>query len=340
MKQNCIFRLTDSERDTLGCALEKISYDPHGGMGYVIDVRIAALTSMPRRVIDALNEQRASITPRPYLLFENLPVDTQVFTAPDPQVFSPSAKTGYISENLAMAFATLIGEPYSIMFEGADIVNNLIPTVADKKAYTGLGSEVELDFHIENAALKFMGDFNFSPLGLLLTGVRHDLNGPLTRLSDSRAALAKMSQDDIDCLRQASYRIKVPYRWRRNPIDDNSQQTSLVPLLRGSVDLPEVSAVFYPDMVEAQSDRAALAMKNFHAAIREVSFGIDIKPGRLVYIDNRITLHSRDKFVATMGDDGRPLRWIQRVFVAPNLWNHRHLSSVKSRVFEPMELAA
>jgi hypothetical protein len=45
-----------------------------------------------------------------------------------------------------MAFASLIGEPYSILFEGGDIVNNLIPTKRAKREYTGLGSEVELDF--------------------------------------------------------------------------------------------------------------------------------------------------------------------------------------------------
>lgn len=340
MKPNCIFKLTDEERISLGNVLEKISYDPHGGTRYIMDIRMAALSSMPRRIVDVLQEQRASITPLPYLLFENLPTDSQVITTPDPHVFTPSAKTSFISENLAMAFATLIGEPYSILFEGVDIVNNLIPTPLDKKTYTGLGSEVELDFHIENAALKFMGDFNFSPLGLVLTGVRHDLNGPLTRLADARDALARISEEDINCLRQELFRIKVPYRWRRGLGTDTKLQTDLVPLLRGNINLPEISAAFYPDMVEAQSPRAELAMKNFYDAIRAVALGVEILPGRLLYIDNRITLHSRDKFTPTLDDSGRPLRWIQRVFIAENLWNHRHLKAVKPRVFEPQELVA
>jgi len=64
-----------------------------------------------------------------------------------------------------------------------------------------------------------------------------------------------------------------------------------------------------------------------------------VTPGRLVYIDNRFTLHSRDKFSGTDDESGNPMRWVQRVFVAANLWNHRNLNPVKSRVFQPGETA-
>lgn len=109
-----------------------------------------------------------------------------------------------------MAVGALVGEPYSMLHEGHNIVNNLIPSIKEKKEYTGLGSEVELDFHIENAALKFMGNMNFSPCGLILMGVRHDPKRPLTRVSDAREALALLSQNDIDQLSLPLYHIKVP----------------------------------------------------------------------------------------------------------------------------------
>lgn len=334
MDNTCCFKLTDSERERLAGKLGSITYDPQGGLSYITDLRIMAVSVLPRRIIDALAMQRASLNPRPYLIFENLPTDEQVFTTPDPNVFSPACKSGSVSENLVMAFASLIGEPYSILFEGADIVNNLIPSLAAKREYTGLGSEVELDFHIENAALKYMEDFNFSPLGLLLTGVRHDPQGPLTRLADARAALKLLAAHDIECLRQPLFSIKVPYRWRRS----DALATEAVAMVRGSLCLPEISAVFYPDMVQAQTEAAARAMENFYMAIRQVSLGIEINPGRLVYIDNRFTLHSRDKFKASLDEFSNPARWIQRVFVANSLWNHRHLDPVKSRVFKPQEV--
>lgn len=330
------FRLTDAERDRLAAALDEIPYDPHGGMSYLVSIRIAAATTMPRRIVDALNEQRASLRPRPYLVFDNLPTDEQVFTVPVGDTFDASVKTGVRSENVAIAFASLIGEPYSISFEGGAIVNNLIPF--SKGDYTGLGSDVELGFHIENAALRFIGEDDLCPLGVLLTGVRRDPSGPLTRVSDAREALRRVSASDLECLRQPFYRIKVPYRWRGASGACDFQQTTWVPLVSGSAELPEVSAVFYPDMVEAQSDRAARALDSFHEAIRDASVGLDVVPGRVVYVDNRFTLHSRDSFNATLGEDGRPLRWIQRVFVAPNLWGYRRFPQVKTRVFQPAEM--
>jgi len=335
MDKTCVYKFTDSERDRLAAGVSRIAYDPQGGQNYINDLRMAAALHLPRRVIEALFGQRASLHPKPYLVFENLPVDEQIFTTPDPQVFTPACKSGTISENLIMLFAVMIGEPYSIQFEGAHIVNNLIPGIETKREYTGLGSEVELDFHVENAALKFMDGLDFSPLGLLLTGVRHDSNGPLTRIADARAALKLLTAQDIANLRQPLYRIKVPYRWRRA----GTYATEPVAMVCGSARLPEINAVFYPDMIEALSQPAMQAMDNFHAAIKQTSIGFDVRPGTLAYIDNRLSLHSRDCFDASLDASNNPMRWVQRVFVASNLWSHRQLTGVQPRVFLPKDIS-
>jgi len=294
-------------------------------------------SALPERIINVLYEQKTSLNPAPYLIFDNLPLDDTINYNPNPNVYDPNAKSGCISENLLIAFASILGEPYSISFEGGDIVNNLIPTNLHKKEFTGLGSEVELDFHIENAALKFIKNANFSPLGLLLTGVCFDENGPLTRLSDSREALSLLSGEDIDILRSPLFEINIPYRWR-SAFEDNKAKTHPVPMLRGDFEMPDVSAAFYSQMVTPLSDEATQALKRFHEAIKKVSFGLEIKPGQLVYIDNRFTLHSRDAFSPIFNSEGIAKRWLQRVFIAPNLWHHRQLNSIKARVFEPISL--
>ncbi|WP_375636187.1 MULTISPECIES: hypothetical protein [unclassified Bartonella] len=111
-----------------------------------------------------------------------------------------------------MMFSLLIGEPYSIKFEGEYIVNNLVPLEDNKKDYTGLGSEVELDFHIENAALKFIKGLNLSPKGIFLSGVRNDVDGPLTRISGARLALKLLIEKDLSSLSDNLYIINIPYR--------------------------------------------------------------------------------------------------------------------------------
>ncbi|WP_375642937.1 MULTISPECIES: TauD/TfdA family dioxygenase [unclassified Bartonella] len=277
-----------------------------------------------------LINQKVSITPRPYLIFENLPIDRQINTSPNPYNLDASCKSGYISENLIMMFSLLIGEPYSIKFEGEHIVNNLLPLEDNKKDYTGLGSEVELDFHIENAALKFIRGLNLSPKGILLSGVRNDVDGPLTRISDARLALKLLNEEDLRSLRDNLYIINVPYRWRKNGVTS----TSKVPLVQGDGEFPDISAVFYPGMLEPQSKKAKEALDHFYEAIKAVSFGIDVQPGRLLYIDNRMALHSRDKFSGSFDRYKNLMRWIQRVFVSADLWNHRYVEQIKERVFD------
>ena len=195
-----------------------------------------------------------------------------------------------------------------------------------------MGSKVELDFHIENAALKFHKNGNYSPLGLLLTGVRKDPQGPLTYLADARKALKQLNEEDIAILREPWYQINVPYRWRNK----ENTQTHPVPLLEGNLDLPEISAAFYPDMLYFLNEKAEKAAQKFYHALQDVAFGLEILPGHLVYIDNRFTLHSRSAFSPTYDEKGTPLRWIQRVFITNTLWPHRYLETVKPRVFKPV----
>jgi len=64
MDKHHFFDFTNTERDHLAKILAEVSYDPHGSQRYITDLRIRALPVIPRRIIDALFEQRASIQPR------------------------------------------------------------------------------------------------------------------------------------------------------------------------------------------------------------------------------------------------------------------------------------
>lgn len=212
-RNNC-FRLTDREREILKRALDSVPYDDAGRCEYIRAMRAAAVQAIPRRITSVLESQRTSLNPRPYIILDNLPTDDEVFGSPQAHEQGSAYKSANISENLAISVASLIGEPYSVNFEGSDIVNNLTPERGKEKEYTGLGSGVELDFHIENAALKFHSHFNMTPTGLLLTGVREDPRMPKTRFADARLAVDLLTPADLEILRGNNFRIRVPYRWR------------------------------------------------------------------------------------------------------------------------------
>ena len=90
-------------------------------------------------------------------------------------------------------------------------------------------------------------------------------------------------------------------------------------------------------MVIPVNERARKALQNLEKAVKKVSLGVEITPGTLVYVDNRISFHARESFKSSYDASGLGYRWIQRVFVAESLWNYRFFKSVGDRIFDPTQ---
>ncbi|WP_272524936.1 TauD/TfdA family dioxygenase [Providencia sp. PROV196] len=338
-QQNEKIILSSQESEIIRNALNEIEYDAKGGMNYLNKLKQTAYNIFPERVIVGIEKMKL-LTEEAYgcISIENLPIDNEVTGSPLFKETGSSFKGGTISENVLIALSLIAGEPYSISHEGLELVNNLTPHPDATKEYTGLGSEVELDFHIENAAQAHMPEGDTSPLFLMLLGIRTDIdNGPFTRIADMRNALKLMSKEDIKELYQSNYIIKVPYRWRDATITPRSN-TGLVPVLSGPITCPQITAAFYPDMMVTANIAAKQALDNLYEALKKVSFGVQITPGRLIILNNHFVLHSRDQFEAKYDKNGRAYRWVQRVFVAPTLWNYRNYQRLHERVFNAKNL--
>lgn len=326
--------LSKAEASIIRSALAEIQYEPDGNQQYISKIRVAAYQSFPPRIIDALEKQKSAAAPASHLVFTNLPIDQDIKGSPSFYETGKNYKSGSLSENLICAFGAILGEPYSIYFEGQELVNNLTPQQHTKHDYTGLGSEVELDFHIENAALKYMAEDDCSPQGICLLGIREDIQGPKTYVADARQALALLSGNDLKTLYGKNYIIRLPYRWRK-AFREETENTELCSLISGPINMPRLSAVFYPDMVLPVNHSASKAFSNLYEAVKSVSMGINITPGKLLFIDNRFTLHSREKFSPSYDPEGCPYRWVQRLFITSSLWNFRKFTTIGERVFNP-----
>ncbi|KTD11915.1 hypothetical protein Lgra_1373 [Legionella gratiana] len=62
---------------------------------------------------------------------------------------------------------------------------------------------------------------------------------------------------------------------------------------------PRVSVAFYSNMMLPINHTAKMALAHFHQAIKETSEVIQITPGKLIYVDNRFTLHAREPDTTT-----------------------------------------
>lgn len=325
--------ISNSEKELMHSSLAGVVYSPDGNLEYIKKIRKLMWRFLPERILDELENLRSQPPNFGGIVITNLPLDEAVYGSPYAGETGRSFKNGSLSENLLVGIGAILGEPYSIAHEGHELVNNLTPHKDKINDFTGLGSGVELDFHIENAAQVYQEEGDTSPFVLVLLGVREDTNAqPMTRLSDARIALSSLSSDDIEALREPLYVIKVPHRWRAatSILRDN---TGLVPVLSGPLNAPRITVAFYPDMVIPISTRARNALMNMHKAVRDVSVGIHINPGTMVIINNNFVLHSRDRFSASYDQEDRAYRWVQRIFVTKNLWPFRQFSQLTDRVF-------
>jgi L-asparagine oxygenase len=158
--------LNPDEASSIKNGLSSISYDPYGGDSYISAIRTAAYRCIPQRILDILEKQKSIKYLSPYFILNNLPIDTNINGSPSFTETGHMFKSGCLSENIICAIGAIIGEPYSIYFEGRELVNNLTPQKSSKYDYTGLGSEVELDLHIENSALRYISQDDCSPRGM------------------------------------------------------------------------------------------------------------------------------------------------------------------------------
>ena len=328
--------LSNIEKSKLEKALTNITYDSLGGNEYIFKLRRAIYKGLPSKVLDLINSQKTSSNLFSAIVIDNLPIDFNIIGSPNFDETGRSFKSGFLSENVITGFSTLIGEPYSVYFEGRELVNNLTPQVNTKYDYTGLGSEVELDFHVENAALQYLSEDDYSPLGIFFLGLRIDEQAiqPKTYIADAREAVKLLSKTDLDILYGNNFYLHLPHRWRE-AFHTTAVKTAKCPVIRGPLHLPRISVAFYPGMVTPVDERSETALQHLHCAIKEIAEPIVITPGKLVYVDNRYTLHSRTKFEPTYDLSGCPYRWVQRVFATSSLWPFRNFQAIGDRVFMP-----
>jgi hypothetical protein len=117
---------------------------------YLNKIRKVACTVFPERVITVLNKLKGfSSSALGSSQIDNLSEDDAVTGSPRNNKSGIDFKSGVLTENIRITMGVLTGELYSIAHEDHELVNNLTPQKDAAKEFTGLGYEVELDFHID-----------------------------------------------------------------------------------------------------------------------------------------------------------------------------------------------
>ena len=263
--------------------------------GWLAEARTAGC-SLPPRLLEAIRAFRHDADSG-VLTITNLPV------APEPLPPTPSVPDS--TEPAATAPAViivLIGQQLGELIAYRDekhgaLVQNVVPVPELARTQSNGGSS-PLELHTENAFHPNRPDY----VGLLCLRSAHE--GVGTQVASIRHALPLLDAGEQEILRQARFVTAAPPSFRS---EERSQPR---PVLIGAPDDPDLCVDFHA--TAPQDTEAATALTRLRDALLQVRAELVLRPGSLVFLDNRLVVHGRSGF-APRYDGGD--RWLHRVFV-------------------------
>lgn len=296
---------------------------------------------LPRRLRAALVDFRLNEPDAAHLIISGYPVDEDEI-GPTPEHWNrPDEKhsPALAYEIFFVLASSLIGEPIGWKTQQAGrIVHDVMPVKGMEQEQIGIGSEMTIWWHTEDAFHPMRGDY----LGMMC--LRNPDEVPTTFASMQNV---KLDPKDWETLFQPHYVIKpdnshqqanaapedeseLEQVYRR--IEEMKRHPDKIAILSGDPRSPYVRIDHYfMDRLE-DNPRAQEALDNFVKAVDEQIGDLLLMPGDIGFIDNMKAVHGRRAFKARY--DGRD-RWMKRINITRDLRKSRaERASATSRIIQ------
>ena len=244
------------------------------------------------------------------LTISNLPMPAEALP-PTPTVPNSVERAATTPATLAMLLGSTLGAviAYRQEKQGA-LVQNVVPVPALAGSQSNGGS-VRLEFHTENAFHPHRPDF----VGLLCLRPAHE-DQVGTQVASIRRALPLIDEQTRTVLQQPRFRTEAPPSFRSAGLSDPR------PVLSGAPEDPDICVDFHATSgLDEGADKALVQLREALWAVRS---DVVLRPGDMIFVDNRLVVHGRVAFSPRY--DGND-RWLHRVFV--------HLDHRRSRGYRP-----
>ncbi|MEU0128128.1 MULTISPECIES: TauD/TfdA family dioxygenase [unclassified Streptomyces] len=244
------------------------------------------------------------------LTISNLPLSAGELP-PTPAVRDSVERAATVPATLAMLLGSELGAvvAYREEKQGA-LVQNVVPVPALAESQSNAGS-VRLEFHTENAFHPHRPDF----VGLLCLRPAHE-DQVGTQVASVRRALPLIDEQTRAVLHEPRFLTEAPPSFGSNGLSDPK------PVLDGAPEDPDICVDFHA--TSGLDEGAEKALVQLREALWAVRSDVVLRPGDMIFVDNRLVVHGRVAFSPRY--DGND-RWLHRVFV--------HLDHRRSRGYRP-----
>lgn len=269
-----------------------------------------ASCGLPGRLSGAMREFSHDAGPDGTLTVRNLPLSPDTLP-PTPTVRDSVERAATAPATLAMLLGSGLGTvvAYREEKQGA-LVQNVVPVPALADSQSNGGS-VRLEFHTENAFHPHRPDY----VGLLCLRPAHE-DRVGTQVASIRRALALVDEQTRTVLHEPRFLTEAPPSFRSTGTADPA------PVLDGAWEDPDIRVDFHA--TSGLDEDAEKSLAHLREALWAVRTDVVLRPGDMIFVDNRIVVHGRVAFSPRY--DGAD-RWLHRVFV--------HLDHRRSRGFRP-----
>lgn len=287
------------------------------------------IAGLPQQVLQSIMSFRYDPQVSGAMLIRNFPVDPVIPETP-PHGKQPKNKRTYLSEACLLGVAQLLGLVFHYKNETfGEPLQNVSPVKGHETELSSLGSKTEFLFHNDNGYLEHPPHYN------IILCLRPDQNHEAaTFIAEPYDSYKYLTPEDIRELRKPQFKIRFPMSFRH--MHGNKEHWSEArPILSGPHNSPDV-CLKLGDMM-ALTPQGEKALESFSLALKMPSVikYVYLKPGEMLFIDNRKVVHGRTPFRAQF--DGKD-RWLQRVFIRTDLWTSRSSTYIGSNLFRKADL--
>ncbi|MCP2314377.1 TauD/TfdA family dioxygenase [Kitasatospora paracochleata] len=265
---------------------------------------------LPARLSRTVRAFRHDAGPDGTLTVTNLPVAPELLPA-TPTVPDSVERGATVPAALAVLLGCELGTVIAYRDEkhGALVQNVVpVPTLAGSQSN---GGSVQLEFHTENAFHPHRPDF----VGLLCLRPAHE-DQVGTQVASIRRARPLLDAATLTVLQEDRFVTEAPPSFR------TAELSSPLPVLTGAPEDPDICVDFHA--TRALDNTAEKALVELREALSAVRQDVVLRPGDMIFVDNRLVVHGRVAFSPRY--DGTD-RWLHRVFV--------HLDHRRSRGHRP-----
>ncbi|MFC7488556.1 TauD/TfdA family dioxygenase [Knoellia sp. CPCC 206453] len=238
------------------------------------------------------------------LIVRGLTVDDEALE-PTPPSWSQARTVGVHHAFTAALVASALGECIGWGTQQAGrLITDIVPTRGMEESLVSSSSALELGWHTEDAFSDYRADY----VGLF--GLR-----------DTGAAATTIASVDVDELPAAVRATLFEERFITHPDDAHDSEAGAglrpTPILSGHREAPLLRIDRdFTEVHTADDDVAHAALRHVRAHLDERIVEVPMRPGDMVFLDNRKVVHGRRPF--TPRYDGTD-RWLKRVNVVVDL---------------------